>query len=103
MKLLILFYICLSLQSSANISAAGSNSITYKVFKQTNKTYGYDIYSDGHRIIHQPAIPGRPGNSGFRKKNDARKIALLVVEKMTKKIMPPSVTLHEMDSLKVKY
>jgi Domain of unknown function (DUF4907) len=80
-----------------------ANQITYKIFSAADSTFGYDIYMEGRRFIHQSSIPGVAGNKGFRRKRDAEKVAALVVEKLNRKIMPPSVTKHEMDSLKVRY
>ena len=65
-------------------------------------TYGYDIYDDNHKLIHQPSIPGLPGNDGFKTKADALKVAQLVCDKLKNGEMPPSVSLKEMKQLKVR-
>ena len=52
-------------------------------------------------LIHQPVIPGLPGNKGFKTKPDAEKVAKLVIEKIRKGQMPPTVTTEEMKKLKV--
>jgi len=52
-------------------------------------------------LIHQASIPGIPGNDGFKAKSDAKKVALLVIEKLKKGEMPPTVTLDEMKKLNV--
>lgn len=80
-----------------------AHQITYKLIPAADSTFGYDIYTEGRKFIHQTSIPGVAGNKGFRRKPDAEKVAALVVEKLNRKIMPPSVTKHEMDSLKVRY
>ena len=98
MKDILLLCLCLSLQLQFS-----ADPITYKLLRLPDNTYGYDIFSRGHILIHQATIPGRPGNSGFHRKSDARKIAVLVVAKVKNGIMPPTVTRHEMDSLKVSY
>ena len=36
--------------------------ITYKLIPGTNNTWGYDILVDNRIKIHQPSIPGQPGN-----------------------------------------
>lgn len=51
-------------------------------------------------MIHQPAIPGIPGNEGFKTKEAAQKVADLVVNKIKKGEMPPSVTIEELKKLK---
>lgn len=95
-------YPALALQapSQSNSTAPG---LTYKVIPAANNSFGYDIFDGRHRLIHQTSIPGIPGNKGFVRKKDAEKVALLVIEKLNKKIMPPSITIREMDSLKIKY
>ncbi|MCX6246692.1 MAG: DUF4907 domain-containing protein [Bacteroidetes bacterium] len=74
---------------------------TYTLIPSVNKTWGYDIYVDKQLFIHQPNVPGLPGNEGFKTKADARKIAKLVTGKIKKGEMPPGVTLEEMKTLKV--
>ena len=74
---------------------------TYKVIQSTNNTWGYDIYKGEKIFIHQTSKPGLPGNEGFKTKSDAKKVALLVVEKLKKGEMPPSVTSDELKNLKV--
>ncbi len=61
--------------------------------------YGYNVIMDSHVFIHQPSIPSIAGNKGFRSKEQAEKVATLVVYKLTHNIMPPSVTPKELDSL----
>ncbi len=55
----------------------------------------------GDRLfIHQQSVPGLPGNEGFKTKEAASKVATLVVSKIQKGEMPPSITLDEMKKLK---
>ena len=73
--------------------------LTFKIIPSENSTYGYDILLNGRVMIHQPSIPGLPGNEGFRTKETAKKIAGLVIGKIRKNEMPPSVTMREMKEL----
>jgi len=59
------------------------------------------LYTGKKKIIHQGSIPGMPGNEGFKSKSSAKKVALLVIEKLKKGEMPPSVTPEELKNLKV--
>ncbi len=77
--------------------------ITYKIIDAPNKTYCYDIFIDGKLLIHQPSVPGMPGKQGFLIKSDAEKVAALVIKKVEKGIMPPTIDAKELDSLNVKY
>ncbi|MES2132740.1 MAG: DUF4907 domain-containing protein [Bacteroidota bacterium] len=77
-----------------------NKNLTYSVISSPGSTFGYDIFADSKLLIHQPSVPGLTGNVGFRTKQSAEKIALLVIEKIRKGEMPPSVTEKEMRDLK---
>jgi hypothetical protein len=76
-------------------------SYTYTIIPSENKTWGYDIYMEKRLYIHQPSVPGLPGNEGFKTKADAEKVAKLVIEKIKKGEMPPTVSIEDMKKLKV--
>jgi hypothetical protein len=78
-----------------------STNYKYKVLQLNNNTWVYDIYKDEKILIHQTSIPGMPGNDGFKNKTDAEKVARLVIEKLKKGEMPPTVSIEEMKNLKV--
>jgi hypothetical protein len=65
--------------------------------------WGYDIYIDGKKMIHQPHIPAVPGRQVFSSEAEAEKVASLVSYKILNNIMPPSVTTSELDSLGIDY
>ncbi len=65
--------------------------------------YGYLIKLDGRMYVHQPNIPAVAGNKGFESEDDARKVAQLMEAKIKGRVMPPSVTTDELDSLGIKY
>ncbi len=89
--------------AAAQKSKAVNKSVaTYKIIEAADNTWCYDIYIDNHMIIHQPSVPGLPGNRGFYKQEDAAKVARLVMYKIQHNQMPPTVSKHEMDSLKIK-
>lgn len=77
--------------------------LTYKIIPAEQGTYGYEIYDHNRKMIYQPSIPGIPGNNGFKKKNDAEKVAKLVMYKINHNQMPPTVTQKEMQKLMVKF
>lgn len=72
------------------------DSISYVLTRNNDQTYGYDIFVKGRKLIHQPTIPCMPGNSGFKKKDDARKAAVIVMDMIRKNIMPPTLTKEDM-------
>lgn len=74
--------------------------ITYTLLPGINQTWGYDILVDKRMMIHQPTLPGLPGNQGFKTRAAAISVARLVISKMKKGEMPPSVSIEEMKKLK---
>lgn len=77
-----------------------NSKMTYSVINAAGGTYGYDIFADDKLLIHQPSIPGVPGNKGFESKASSGRVAELVIEKIKKGEMPPTVTQEEMKKLK---
>ncbi|MGZ3916034.1 MAG: DUF4907 domain-containing protein [Flavisolibacter sp.] len=88
----IVFYSCDSLPVTL---------VSYAVFGDTTQGYGYDIMVNGALLIRQRFIPCIKGMKGFSSKRDASMVAALVVEKVKKGIMPPGVTIREMNGLKI--
>jgi len=82
-------------------SVYANAKLTYKVIDAPKHTYGYDVCGDGRLMIHQTSVPALPGNEGFKTKEDATKVALLVIEKIKKGEMPPTISIDEMKKLKV--
>jgi hypothetical protein len=75
--------------------------ISVKVIPSANKTYGYDILLYGRPLVHQPNIPGLPGNKGFTTKKRARTVANYVVKKIRNNEMPPTVTIEDLNKMDV--
>ena len=73
----------------------------FKIISSINNTWGYNILKDDKLFIHQTSIPGLSGNEGFKSKLDAEKVARLVIEKLEKGEMPPTVTKEELSKLSV--
>jgi hypothetical protein len=116
MKLLLIFFVIIlsltlnaqtkTVQSPAVAKSPGAEthknaSYTYTIISAPNKTWGYDILMEKRLFIHQTSAPGLPGNEGFKTKTNAEKVAKLVIEKLKKGEMPPTVTIDEMKKLKV--
>ena len=79
------------------------STLSFAIIAAEGNSFGYDILDNSRPLVHQPSKPGLPGNRGFSTKADAEKVAALVMYKIQHNQMPPTVTIHEMDSLKVKY
>ena len=82
-------------------SAYANAKLTYKIIDAPKHTYGYDVFADGRLMIHQTSVPALPSNEGFQTKEDATKVALLVIAKIKKGEMPPTISIDEMKHLKV--
>ncbi len=74
---------------------------TYEVKDNEGKSqgWGYDIYINDKKLIHQPIIPAIPGNNPFKTEKDALKTGLLAVDKMKKSGSLPTLSVKELDSL----
>jgi Domain of unknown function (DUF4907) len=84
-----------------NAQNIAKSKLTFKVISADGGGFGYDIYSDGRMLIHQPSIPGMPGNAGFSRKEDSQKVAELVIKKLKRGETPPAVSEEELRELKV--
>lgn len=85
---------------SEKLNTPSNIKLSYKIIKSINNTYCYDVYANGKMMIHQPSVPGLSGNEGFKTKLAAQQVAQLVINKIKKGEMPPSVTIDEMKKLK---
>lgn len=74
---------------------------TYRVFPSGNG-FGYDVIVNGKPKVHQPLIPGLSGNYPFATREDALKIATLVVKKLQAGQTLPSVSREELIKQKIK-
>ena len=82
-------------------SAYANTKLTYKIIDAPKHTYCYDVFADRRLMIHQTSVPGLPGKEGFKTKEDASKVAALVMGKIRKGEMPPTISIDEMTKLKV--
>lgn len=86
-------------QNTKPVVAKSPSEITYQVIPSSNQTWGYNVYTNKKLIIHQPVIPGISGNEGFKTKEGASKVAELVIKKMKRGEMPPTITKEELQKL----
>ena len=78
-------------------SQNASKLVNYEIVEAENG-YGYKIFVDGKLYISQPSIPGLSGTAGFENEADARKIAKLAISKIKQGIIPPAITLKELET-----
>ncbi|HEV7381060.1 MAG TPA: DUF4907 domain-containing protein [Dyadobacter sp.] len=65
--------------------------------------WGYRIMQDTSALIEQFNIPGVEGTNPFRNQQEAQSVADLVMNKLERKVFPPTVEIRELDSLKITY
>jgi hypothetical protein len=81
------------------------SSIEIKIFSNDSTAdsflhgFGYNVMIDGKLYVHQPNVPAVAGNNGFKFSESAKKAGDLVAYKIKNNIMPPSMTVHELDSV----
>jgi hypothetical protein len=85
---------------STTINNIVNDSYSIKTFMVSNY-WGYDIYKDNQLLIHQPNIPAIEGDRGFSTEQKAISVANLTIQKLRNGIMPPTLSIEELDSLKV--
>lgn len=96
-------------ESKVPKTVADSNTSQFVASTYKNKSgdgpegYGFDIYRDGKMMIHQNSIPAIQGNIAFATEEEAKAVAALMLYKVSKGIMPPTVSVEDLDSLGVKY
>ena len=83
------------------IKNQSQDKLTYKIIPAASKTWCYDIYSNGKKLIHQPSKPGVPGNKGFKTKKMAELVAWKCIEKKRIGDMPTTMSQEELDKLGV--
>lgn len=74
-------------QNAADMAKKGMVPVNANVFK-TDKGWGYSVMVDNKLFIRQDIIPVIEGNKGFATKEDATKVAELVLNKMKNKEKP---------------
>ena len=74
---------------------------TLHIFSSQKKGYGFDILIGNTIFIHQPFIPAVQGNQHFATKTDANKTASLMLFKLRRYGMPPTISTTELDSLHI--
>ena len=76
-------------------------SFAVKVIEVNENQFGYDILMNGQPYIHQPHLPAVGGNDGFSSKEKAEKAGNFIIYKLENNIIPPTVSINELDSLGV--
>lgn len=95
---------CHNVQPGNNKAAAeqqkGKMYVEVQPFKSDNG-WGYNIYVDKKLYISQGIIPGVAGTKGFRTKEDAMKVGILAVQKMSVIKGRPTITTTDLEKLQI--
>ena len=86
-------------ESSTTTNTIENDSFSFKTF-MVGQYWGYDIYKDNQLLVHQPNIPAKEGNKGFSSEQKAIAVAHLTIQKLRSGIMPPTIRIEDLDSLK---
>jgi len=87
-------------EGSTTINNNVNNNYSFKTF-EVGGYWGYDVYKDNQLLIHQPNIPAIEGDRGFSSEQKAITVANLTIKKLQDGVMPPTLSIEELDSLKV--
>lgn len=64
--------------------------------------WGFDIYVDGRRYIHQPTVPVVAGVSGFETMEQSERAGGMMVTKIKEGRMPPALDRRDLELLGLK-
>ena len=76
-----------------------AKKLGFQVISAAENTWGYAIMMDGKLFINQPFAPGIRRNRGFSTEKKAEWAAKLVIEKINNGIMPPSLSVDEVQKI----
>lgn len=84
---------------------SGSSHFSMHTFKNADglEGYGFDVYQEGKMMIHQNSIPAIQGNKGFNNAEETKAVGALMLYRISNGIMPPSISIEDLDSLGVKH
>ena len=85
--------------SSSVVNPYQNTDVTTNIISSEDNTFGYDILINGQILVHQPSIPGLPGNKGFDTEQQAQRVANFVATKVKNNEMPPTVTNEDLNEL----
>lgn len=80
-----------------------SEELSLKITDSEYGGFGFEILQGENTLIIQPHIPAVPGMKGFETKEQATIIGNYMIYKINNGIMPPSISVQDLDSLEVIY
>ena len=80
-----------------------AESLSLKITDSEYTGFGFEILQGSSPLIIQPHIPAIQGMKGFDTKEQAAIIGNYMIYKINNGIMPPSISVQDLDSLKIVY
>ncbi len=94
------------ISDTASVSISMVETQNFEVFTYENDSslggWGFDIYVDGRRYIHQPTVPVIAGTHGFETEEQSERAGSMMVMKLKEGRMPPSLDERDLELLGVK-
>ena len=78
-------------------------NLSLKITDSEYTGFGFEILQGTSPLIIQPHIPAIQGIKGFKTKEQASVIGYYMIYKINHGIMPPSITVQDLDSLEITY
>ena len=78
-------------------------SLTLKITDSEYSGFGFEILQGTSPLIIQPHIPAIQGIKGFKTKEQASIIGNYMIYKINHGVMPPSISVQDLDSLDITY
>lgn len=88
---------------SSAVRRGENQTVDYGILRNEDGSYGYEIKINGVVKIRQKHIPCITGVLGFISEDDAKKCAHLASRKILQNVFPPSISIEELDSMKIHY
>ena len=80
-----------------------SNGLQAVVLEYGSGEFGYQILENGKLLIDQQHIPAVQGLKRFKTREEAQRLGEHVKSMIQKGIMPPTVSINDLDSLYISY
>ena len=80
-----------------------TDSLSLKITDSEHTGFGFEILQGTSPLIIQPHIPAIQGIKGFETEEQAAIIGNYMIYKINNGIMPPSISVQDLDSLKIVY
>lgn len=79
------------------------DGLSLKITNSEHGGFGFEILQGTSTLIIQPHIPAVQGMKGFDTKEQAAIIGNYMIYKINNGIMPPSISIQDLDSLEILY